>query len=110
IAISDALALQQHGAYTDALKIAGLDVEALPPHPEHHDSVFIADTAIIWEKHGLMTRMNDVREGEQRDVESWLKSNGFETVHAPPGVRIEGGDVLHLDALHLVGRTRVPHD
>src|ERR1700741_1752277 len=97
IVISDALARQQHDGYIDALKRAGLEVSVLPPHPQHHDCVFIEDTAIVWHGHALITRMNDVRQGEQPDVESWLKSHGFEIVHPPTDARIEGGDVLHLD-------------
>jgi dimethylargininase len=58
----------------------------------------------------MITRMNDVRDGEQRDVETWLAANGFDVAHPPPEARIEGGDVLHLDDMTLVGRSARTND
>lgn len=104
ISISDDLTSRQHDAYIKALLSAGVTVSTLPPHPEHHDSVFIEDTAIVYEGRALITRMNDVRQGEQADVEAWLAGR-FEIVHPPEDARIEGGDVLHLEDVTLVGQS-----
>ncbi|HVT89907.1 MAG TPA: arginine deiminase family protein [Tepidisphaeraceae bacterium] len=109
ISISDSLARAQHQAYVAALRQVGLAVSVLPPHPIHHDCVFIEDTAIVWQGRALITNMNDVRNGEQRDVENWL-ADDFEIAHAPAGAKIEGGDVLHLDKLTLVGRSSRTND
>src|SRR5262245_15330093 len=110
IAISDVLALGQHTAYVAALAWAGLKVSVVPPHLTRHDCIFIEDTAIVFGGRALITRMNDVREGEQRDVAEWLASKGLQLEHCPPEARIEGGDVLHLDDLTLVGRSARTND
>ena len=105
IEISEPLALRQHEAYTQALRDTGLHVTTLPAHPELHDCVFVEDTAIVWDSRALITRMTPLREGEQREVEQWLASNGFEIAHLPVGARLEGGDVMHLEDATYVGLT-----
>lgn len=105
IEVSDNLAHQQHDAYTQALKSTGLAVTTLPAHPTLHDCVFIEDTAILWNKRALITRMTPLREGEQAVVRQWLANNGFEIITLPTGACIEGGDVMHLDEQSWVGLT-----
>jgi dimethylargininase len=105
IHISDALARAQHDRYRAALELAGLEVTTLPAHPQLHDCVFIEDTAIVWEHRALITRMTPLREGEQLEVQDWLATHGFDLVHPPLDVRIEGGDVMHLDDVTCVGLT-----
>lgn len=105
IAVSDPLAHQQHDAYTQALKSTGLAVTSLPAHPTLHDCVFIEDTAILWNRRALITRMTPLREGEQSGVRQWLANAGFEIVTLPEGARIEGGDVMHLEEQTWVGLT-----
>jgi dimethylargininase len=109
INISDERTSKQHDAYVSALQRAGVVVTTLPPHPIHHDCIFIEDTAVLFKHRALITRMNDVRNGEQREVEEWLRDK-FEIVHPPPDARIEGGDVLHLDEITLVGRSERTND
>lgn len=104
INISDELTRAQHQEYISALKRAGVEVTVLPPHEQHHDCVFIEDTAIVAGKRALITHMNDVRQGEQDEVLPWLAKR-FEIHHVPQQARIEGGDVLHLDDLILVGQS-----
>jgi dimethylargininase len=103
IEISESLAHRQHEAYTQALRDAGLHVTTLPAHPELHDCVFIEDTAIVWDRSALITCMTPLREGEQREVDQWLASNGFEVAHLPAGARLEGGDVMQLEDATYVG-------
>lgn len=109
IQVDQQLTQRQHEAYVAALTRAGAAVTAIPPHLEHHDCVFIEDTAIVWHGRALITRMNDVREGEQRDIEAWLTGK-FEITHLPAGARLEGGDVLHLEDVTLVGRSARTND
>jgi len=105
IEISEPLAHRQHEEYTQALRDAGLHVATLPAHPELHDCVFIEDTAIVWNRCALITRMTPLRQGEQREVEQWLTSNGFEIAHLPDAAQLEGGDVMHLEEATYVGLT-----
>jgi dimethylargininase len=105
IEIHEALAHRQHAAYTQALRDAGLNVTTIPAHPQLHDCVFIEDTAIVWGRRALITCMTPLREGEQREVEQWLRANGFAISHLPKGARIEGGDVMHLEDATYVGLT-----
>jgi dimethylargininase len=106
IEISEPLAHRQHEVYTQALRAAGLHVTTLPAHSELHDCVFVEDTAIVWERRALITRMMPLREGEQQVVEQWLASNGFEIAHLPTVAQLEGGDVMHLEDATYVGLTK----
>jgi dimethylargininase len=110
ITISDALMQRQHDAYIAALAQAGLEVTTLPPHATHYDCVFIEDTAIVVGKRALITRVNDRRRGEEIDVAAWLSEHGFAIEHVPESARIEGGDVLHLEDVTLVGRSARTND
>ena len=105
ISISDQLAHEQHEAYNDALREAGLKLVPIAPDPFFHDCVFIEDTAILWEKRALITRMNPLREGEQAAVRKWLNVNHLEIVTLPDDAKIEGGDVMHLEDETWVGLT-----
>jgi dimethylargininase len=105
IEVHEELAHRQHAAYAQALRDAGLNVTTIPAHPQLHDCVFIEDTAIVWDRRALITRMTPLREGEQREVERWLAGNGFEIAHLPAGARIEGGDVMQLEDATYVGLT-----
>ncbi|HET7450026.1 MAG TPA: hypothetical protein VFJ78_05465, partial [Gaiellaceae bacterium] len=40
-------AIAEHAAYEDALRTLGCDVRRVPAAPDHPDSVFIEDTAIV---------------------------------------------------------------
>jgi dimethylargininase len=105
IPIDENLAHRQHEAYVHAIEQAGLKVTTLAAHPTLPDCVFIEDTAIVWCKRALITRIASHREGEQQETRNWLASNGFEIIHLPPGARIEGGDVMHLEDQTYVGLT-----
>jgi dimethylargininase len=52
-----------------------------------------------------MARMAVHREGEQPPVEAALRK-WHEVVKLPPGARLEGGDVLHVDETTYVGLSR----
>ncbi|MBN2590599.1 MAG: hypothetical protein JXA96_12115 [Sedimentisphaerales bacterium] len=102
IDISYGLAESQHEKYIQTLKDAGLKISTVPADETKPDCVFIEDTAIIWQTHALITRMNPVRDGEQAAVEETLKPTHTIT-HMPSVAKIEGGDVLHTENTTYVG-------
>ena len=67
IQISYGLAERQHEKYIQILKDAGLKISTVAADETRPDCVFIEDTAIIWQTHALITRMNPERDGEQAD-------------------------------------------
>ncbi len=102
VAIDQALAERQHGAYVAALRGCGLEVHALAPDAARFDSVFVEDTAVVWGDRALLTRMTPAREGEQGAVAEALRES-HEIVRLPEGALLEGGDVLHAEGVTFVG-------
>jgi dimethylargininase len=94
----------QYAAYIKALRAAGLGIETIDPDERFADSVFIEDTAIVWQQRALRTRMAVHREGEQSAVIAHLQRR-HEIVTLPPGATLDGGDVLHTTDLTYVGRS-----
>ena len=62
-------ARQQHAAYCEALKTAGLAVEVLEPLDDFPDSVFIEDNAVILEGRAILCSM---KEASRREETSFL--------------------------------------
>lgn len=102
VSIDQDRALAQHHAYVEALRDAGLGVDIVEADVERYDCVFVEDTAVVWDSHALVTRMLPDREGEQPPVEEHLRRS-HEIVRLPSGATLEGGDVLHVDAVTYVG-------
>jgi len=102
--VSLARAREQHAAYVQALRSAGLEVKFVEADDARPDCVFIEDTAIVWAGHALLTRMSPHREGEQAGVEDALRPTHRISRVAPPG-KLEGGDVLHVEDTTYVGLT-----
>lgn len=101
-------ALEQHGAYTQALKQRGLQVITLDPQEAYPDSVFVEDTAIILEDGALICSMKaETRRGETQTVRTAIEP--YRPVEFfPASCTIDGGDVLDTgDTLYvgLSGRT-----
>lgn len=95
----------QHGTYARALGALGCDVREVEAAPEYPDSVFIEDTAVVFDEIAVITRPGaPSRRGETAGVERAL---------APlrPLARIvgsgtlDGGDVLVVGKRVFVGRT-----
>ena len=104
VAIDLGLADRQHAAYVDALRAAGLDIQAIAPDEDFADGVFIEDTAVVWHDRALRTGMVAHREGEQEAVIRHLQQT-HEIVQLPPGATLDGGDVLHTEDVTYVGRS-----
>ena len=67
--IDAARASRQHHGYTQALQALGCILEWLPPLPDHPDSVFVEDTAVVLPGVAVVTRPGaSSRRGETASV------------------------------------------
>lgn len=95
----------QHAAYERAIAAAGLEIVRLPDLPDHADSVFVEDTAIILGEHAVITRPGaDSRRAEADSTASALAERF--TVHRIARGTIDGGDVLRIGRTLYVGQSR----
>lgn len=95
----------QHERYEAALRAAGAEVVRLPARDSMPDSVFVEDTAIVFDEVAILTRPGaESRRGEVESVRDALAEyRALETIEAPG--TIDGGDVLVLDHDVFVGLT-----
>jgi dimethylargininase len=99
----------QHRAYQNACRDAGVLVIELPADPAFPDGVFVEDTAVVLEEVAVIAAPGVAsRQGEPLAVASALRPYR-PLLRLPPGVTLEGGDVLRLGRtlyVGLSGRTR----
>jgi len=99
------LALEQHEGYVQALERAGVKVIRLEPDPEHPDSTFVEDTAVlVGANSAILARPGaPTRRGEVPSVRRALE-NLVPRIHAiePPGT-LDGGDVLETFDRFIIG-------
>jgi len=99
-------AIAQHLQYEALLRELGARVERVPPAPEYPDSVFIEDTALVFDELAVITRPGaESRRGEVAGVAAAL--GGYRPLHAieAPGT-LDGGDVLAVGRRVFVGLSR----
>ena len=95
--------LAEHRAYVAALESAGLEVEILPPLPEHPDSVFVEDPAFVLTEGAILLRPGaPSRLGEAEPLAAVL-GRLFAHVAAVEEGFVDGGDILVLPGEILVG-------
>ncbi|MCD6380034.1 N(G),N(G)-dimethylarginine dimethylaminohydrolase [bacterium] len=97
------LALKQHKAYLDALRLCGLELNILEPDLSYPDGTFVEDTAIVTEKVAVITRPgNKKRRGEEKAIKKIL--SGFKPIEiiTAPG-RLDGGDILRVENHFFTG-------
>jgi dimethylargininase len=93
----------QHAAYERALEAAGCEVVRLPELPEHPDSVFVADPAVVLNELAVIARPGAAsRRGEVASVAAALAAHRSLTRIEAPGT-LDGGDVLVLGRTIYVG-------
>lgn len=103
--ISVARAEAQHLAYEATLRALGCDVRRVEPAPDHADSVFIEDTAVVFDEVAVITRPGaESRRAETAGVERALVSLRPVAHIVAPGT-LDGGDVLVVGKRVFVGRT-----
>lgn len=97
-------ALDQHGAYIDALTACGLEVGILPPLEDFPDSCFIEDVALLTPHCAIVTRPGaPSRLGEITGMDEILGEyfNAVEQIQAPGTV--EGGDIMMVGSHFYIG-------
>ena len=102
-AINVAKARAQHADYESAIAGLGCSVRRLPAAPEMADSVFVEDTAVIFDEIGIITRPGaESRRAETAGVEETLKRHRLLGHITAPGT-LDGGDVLVAGRSVFVG-------
>lgn len=101
--ISFERAASQHEAYEAALRALGCTVRRLAGAPDHPDSVFIEDTAIVLDECAVITRPGaESRRGETEVVADVLDAyRPLLRISAPE--TLDGGDVLRVAKRLWVG-------
>ena len=104
------LARAQHAAYEACLASAGCRVERLAAGPEMPDSVFIEDTAVVFDEVAILTRPGAVsRRMETAAVADALRPHRPLFHVEAPGT-VDGGDVLVVGRACFVGRSSRTND
>ena len=98
-------AVEQHAAYEDALRRLGCEVQRLPAADDMPDSVFVEDTAVVFDEIAVITRPGAAsRRGEVESVKQALGQYRRLAFIQPPGT-LDGGDVLVTPRKVFVGIT-----
>lgn len=101
--IDIAEAMRQHRAYEELLRSLGCEVRQLAGLPDHPDSVFVEDTAIVLDECAVITRPGaESRRGEVDGIADALRP--LRQLHqiSAPGT-LDGGDVLRVRRRLYVG-------
>lgn len=104
--IDYARAVAQHAAYEDALRRAGCEVRRLPAADDLPDSVFVEDTAIVFDDLAVIARPGAAsRRTEVGAITAALQPLRRLAYIGPPGT-LDGGDVLVTPGRVFVGVSR----
>ena len=98
-------AARQHAAYEQALADSGFHIIRLPELPDHPDSVFVEDTAILLGEHAVITRPGAASRRAEADSTAGALAEHF-TIHRITRGRLDGGDVLRVARTLYVGQSR----
>ena len=100
-----AVAVEQHERYEMALRDAGIAVTRIPARDDLPDSVFVEDTAIVFDEIAVLTRPGaQKRRDEVESVGEMLVAHRPLARIAEPAT-LDGGDVLVLEKNVYVGLT-----
>jgi dimethylargininase len=101
--IDYARAVEEHDAYEAALARAGCRVVRLPELPDHPDSVFVEDAAVVFDEVAVIARPGaETRRGEVASVAEALRPYRRLAFIQPPAT-LDGGDVLVTPGRIFVG-------
>jgi dimethylargininase len=104
------LARAQHDAYEAALRLAGCLVRRLSAGPDMPDSVFIEDTAVVFDELAIVARPGaESRRPETDGVAEALRPHRELHYIDPPGT-LDGGDVLVVEHQIFIGRSKRTND
>jgi dimethylargininase len=98
-----ARAVEQHEQYENVLRSLQCDVQRLPDAPEHPDSVFVEDTAVVVDECAVIMRPGaESRRGETETMAEALVPHRELYAIEEPGT-LDGGDVVVLGDRVYVG-------
>jgi dimethylargininase len=105
-----ARAALQHAAYGEALRSRGCELVELPRLEEYPDSVFVEDTALVFDELAVLTRPGAAsRRGEVDSVAVVLgRYRPLQRIQAEG--TLDGGDVLRMGRDVYVGRSARSND
>lgn len=103
--IDIALAQKQHAEYADALRETGVRVEILEGNENFPDSCFMQDPAMVVGGVAILNRMGAPSRAGETDLVTEILRARFETYALTAPATLEGGDVLNLGDLLIVGET-----
>jgi dimethylargininase len=84
----------------------GLEVIKLPPDHNYPDACFVEDTAVIFGDKVFISQMGEKsRRGEEKSIQDYF-TNRMKVKSAQHPATIEGGDVMHIDDLFIIGNTQ----
>ena len=101
--IDYARAVAQHAEYEAALRRAGCEVRRIPDAPDLPDSVFVEDTAVVFDGIAVIARPGAAsRRGEADAMSAALRPHRTLAAIDAPGT-LDGGDVLVTPGRVFVG-------
>jgi dimethylargininase len=102
--INVAMAHLQHIDYVDLLNKLGAKVIELPAEPTLPDSVFVEDTALLFDELAVMTRPGAAsRRAEVASIEAAFRKYREFIAHINEPGTLDGGDVLRIGKRVFVG-------
>lgn len=99
-------ALRQWADYVAALTAAGWQTIEVPAAEDCPDSVFVEDTAVVYQDLAVITRPGAAaRRAETADTEATLAAAGYRIRAVTAPATLDGGDVLKVGSTVYVGLT-----
>jgi dimethylargininase len=96
--------LHQHARYCDALRACGLALTTLEVDPDHPDSTFVEDTAVLTAHSAILTRPGArSREGEVAAIRQAVSHFFPATVEIEAPGTVDGGDICEAENHFFLG-------
>lgn len=99
-----ALVLEQHARYCEALEECGLSLTVLDTDPDHPDSTFVEDTAVLTPHCAVIARPGaSSREGEAVAMRTVLRRFYPSLAEITAPGTLDGGDICEADSCFFLG-------
>jgi dimethylargininase len=96
--------LQQYARYCDALRACGLALTTLEANPDHPDSTFVEDTAVLTAHSAILTRPGALsREGEVSAIGHAVSRFFPTTLEIEAPGTVDGGDICEAESHFFLG-------
>ncbi len=96
--------LQHHALYCDALQACGLALTTLEVDPDHPDSTFVEDTAVLTAHSAILARPGArSREGEVAAIRRALSRFFPTTLQIEAPGTVDGGDICEAESHFFLG-------